>query len=263
MKVTRERFSELQKAYEPSHVARHVAAYELCLQHCAGKRVLDLGCADGYGSFLLSKKAKEVVGVDKDEDSIVHANKTYGSSKVSFISGDACSLPKLNPFDIIASFQLIEHISRPARYLDQIHRNLKPNGIVFLTTPNRELRLRPGQKPWNRFHCTEYSAQQLRKLLKTRFRKVTIKGLTARKPTYDLEMNRLRLRRRIADIDPFGLYNYIPQRITMFALSLIRRLDGSLKNNTTLLTTQSFLFTDKNIDQSLDLVAICQKISTS
>ena len=60
------------------HLHRYATATELV----ARRRVLDLPCGEGYGSFMLSQFAKTVIGIDIDKDIVVHANDKYGSSIV-------------------------------------------------------------------------------------------------------------------------------------------------------------------------------------
>ena len=44
----------------------HLQRYALCRSVIRGRRVLDLACGEGYGSALLAREAKMVVGVDID-----------------------------------------------------------------------------------------------------------------------------------------------------------------------------------------------------
>ena len=53
----------------------HLHRYYLANSFVNGKTILDLGCGEGYGCFLFSKTAKNVVGVDIDIDTINHAKK--------------------------------------------------------------------------------------------------------------------------------------------------------------------------------------------
>ena len=59
--------------------AEHLARYFLASQLAAGRRVLDAGCGEGYGTALLAAAgAASVVGVDVDEPTIEHARERYG-----------------------------------------------------------------------------------------------------------------------------------------------------------------------------------------
>ena len=52
---------------------RHVAVYEWIADRCAGLRVADLACGEGYGSDLLAERAAEVIGVDANPEAYEHA----------------------------------------------------------------------------------------------------------------------------------------------------------------------------------------------
>ena len=75
-------------------------------------------------------------------------------------------------------------------YLNEIRRVLKPGGIVAFTTPNANIRLDPGMKPWNRFHVQEFTARQLETLLRPVFAEVKVRGLFADDEIYQTEFNR-------------------------------------------------------------------------
>ncbi|MEO7916253.1 MAG: class I SAM-dependent methyltransferase, partial [Dokdonella sp.] len=90
----------------------HWHRYAFARSFCAGKRVLDAACGEGYGSNLLADVAAEVVGVDLSEQAIKHARARYGTRQnLRFESADATALPDLGErFDIIVSFETLEHL---------------------------------------------------------------------------------------------------------------------------------------------------------
>lgn len=156
------------------------------------KTVLDFGCNTGYGTDILSKAAKKVVGVDVSKEAISTAKKQYSSLDVDFYLIDGKRLPfDDEEFDVIISCQVIEHIVDYNIYLKEFKRVLSPAGIVVFTTPNALLRLDPGMKPWNRFHAHEFSHPELQVLLKMYFSAVLILGLFAEESTYLVEKDRL------------------------------------------------------------------------
>jgi len=105
------------------------------------KEVLELGCGYGYTAFLFSKKAKSVIGVDIDNKAIEKARSNYRNiSNLNFIREDALTFLQRNStkFDVIALFEFIEHIDamKQKELIRRIHDALKPEGQLFLSTPN-------------------------------------------------------------------------------------------------------------------------------
>src|SRR5215216_5058132 len=96
----------------------HLARYAFCMSLVKGKKILDMACGEGYGSYLLSKIAAEVKGVDIDESTVFHAAANYHTSNLSFIQGDAADLPFGDKyFDVIISFETIEHLEKQVQAL--------------------------------------------------------------------------------------------------------------------------------------------------
>lgn len=237
---------------------RHLAAYNFSAPFVKGKRLLDLGCSDGYGSFLLTKKTKSTVALDIDEKTVLQAKKKYKSENLNFVVGDGLNLKWRNKFDIVVSFQVIEHIREVGYYLMQIKKVLAANGIAIFSTPNRELRLGKGEKPWNPYHIREYEKQELYKLLSKYFSKVSLFGLQASSGIYSLEIKRLKLRRMIAKFDKFNLYNRFSREFTDFLLKYFKRLIvRNKKEQVKNISLNDFWVSDKKIRKSLDLIAVC------
>ncbi len=133
----------------------HIATYNYALNYAKGKRVLDFGCGSGYGSYELAKVAKYVTAVDISSEAIEFAKENYKRENLLY-----CTISELfeEKFDIITSFQVIEHVSNDKEYLENLKNLLIPGGYLFISTPDKASRLFFGiQKPWNIFHLKEYS----------------------------------------------------------------------------------------------------------
>lgn len=140
-----------------------------------GKRLLDIGC--GTGGFLVEAKkcGYEVFGVDFDEEQVSVAR----SLQVPAVAEDIFSFLENNrePYDIITGFEIIEHLDQPKRFLELIHRNLRPGGYVVLTTPNRR-RVGPRNEFWDfpYHHLSRWNAPSLKRLVEqVGFRGVRVK----------------------------------------------------------------------------------------
>lgn len=171
------------------HQSDYVRAQKLVI----GKIVLDLGCNSGYGTNLLSQTCGRVTGVDVSPEAISTAKSKYQSNNMSFQLIDGITLPfESDSFDVITSFQVLEHIENYDNYFSEICRVLKPDGVLLLTTPNADIRVMPGSKPWNRFHVHvhEFRGHELSQFLKKYFPLVTVLGQFATERAYFIEYSR-------------------------------------------------------------------------
>ena len=251
MKKTCERLLTDDRKRSRILFCRHLTVYEHCVSLVKGKRVLDLGCSDGYGSFLLSRKAKKVVGMDIDHQAINLAVQKYQSRNLSFLVADALKISRMRKFDLVISLQLIEHISDTDSYLNQIKKILKKGGKAIFSTPNKQMRLAKGEKPWNPFHVREYDLLEFQRVLAEHFSKVTILGLQATPEIYKIEKKRLYLRRMIAKIDVFRLYQHFPREIADWLL-------GRFKKKIRQVSSSDFWVSQENMETSLDFIALCE-----
>lgn len=143
---------------------KHKFAYELALSYInATDRVLEIGCGDGYGAHLISSIGADVVAIDVDTNAINYAKRKYKDTNITFELYDGETIDYADHiFNMIVSFQVIEHVADVEKYLKNIKRLLKPEGIFIITTPSRTYRLKPNQKPWNEFHLREYDISSLK-----------------------------------------------------------------------------------------------------
>ena len=162
---------------------RHVAVYEWIAKRCAGLRVVDLACGEGYGSNLLAQRAAEVTGVDANPEAFDHARARYRRPNLSFHRGLVEefdprvreSATRFTEADAVVFLQTIEHIHDPGRLLERIAR-IAP--VAYISTPNRLTLAPPGaEKSDNPWHLREYDAGQYRELLAPHFQRVELFGL--------------------------------------------------------------------------------------
>ena len=170
----------------------HLRAYDEAVAHAAGRDVLDVGCNTGYGTVRFVPVARRVVGVDVSPGAIDAARLRATDGRPEFVltSGAALPFPD-HSFDLVTSFQVLEHVSDPVAYLRELARVMRPGGELFLATPNAAIRLDPGMTPWNRFHVHEYLAAELRELLCQVFPEVRVRGLFGTPTLYETEIRRV------------------------------------------------------------------------
>jgi SAM-dependent methyltransferase len=196
-------------------LARHQAAYELARHRAAGVRVLDLGCGTGYGTAGLAEAAGFAVGVDK-----IAPDPSARRGTARFLRADLAGIP-LHPacFDLVVSFQVIEHLRDPGLYLEAIARCLAPGGTALLTTPNRLTS--DGVNP---FHVREYAADELAGVLRRHFEDVELRGVAAGSAVADYFEARLRRIRRIVRLDPLRLRDRIPRALVEALFAFFARV---------------------------------------
>jgi len=122
-----------------AHVARYVWARQFVRP---GDRVLDAACGLGYGSAILADAtlADSVVGVDVDEDAIRYATDQYARDRrrLNFETRDLSTVSDWSraSFDVIVSFETLEHLTAPAKFLAECQRLLTPGGRLICSVPN-------------------------------------------------------------------------------------------------------------------------------
>jgi 2-polyprenyl-3-methyl-5-hydroxy-6-metoxy-1,4-benzoquinol methylase len=102
-------------------------------------KILDVGCGCGFHDLLMAenKEVEEVFGIDYSEKSIETANRIYSHNKVKRKVGDIFSIEPGN-YDLVVSFQVIEHVTDSLAFLKACARQVRPGGWVVVATPNRE-----------------------------------------------------------------------------------------------------------------------------
>src|SRR5919201_4246082 len=143
--------------------AEHLVRYRLAAYFARGRRVLDAGCGEGYGTAMLAGAGPaRVAGVDNDRDVPAHARERYG---LEFVEADIVGLPFEDAsFDLVVCFETIEHVADGPRALSELRRVLAPKGLLIVSTPNAGEYLVE-----NEFHEREYEPAEFDELLAEQF----------------------------------------------------------------------------------------------
>lgn len=112
-----------------------LARYKFATKYVHGKTVLDVACGSGYGSNMLKNFAKEVYGVDYSREAVKYAKEFYRD--IAFLVASAEYLPfKEGVFDTVVSFETIEHLRKPEKFVEDVKRILKGSGgLTIISTP--------------------------------------------------------------------------------------------------------------------------------
>lgn len=135
----------------------HRGRYWWAAQAVRDKDVLDAGCGTGYGMALLaSGGAASVSGVDIDPDAVAEAGERFGDPS-AVTRGDLLDLPFGDAsFDVVVCFEAIEHVADGARTLGELHRVLRPGGVLLVSSPNPDV-----YPSGNEHHVHEYRPDEL------------------------------------------------------------------------------------------------------
>lgn len=134
------------------------------------KKVLDAGCGEGLGTWLLAKECGQVKGVDLDREAIDVAKKNWIDKRVDFQRLDFLKM-KNSRYDAVVSFDVIEHIlpGNTGTFFRKISNSLIADGIVVIGTPN--ITSAKYASPVTRLgHVNLYSGERLEKELKEHFK---------------------------------------------------------------------------------------------
>lgn len=163
--------------------AEHISRYDFTATtyNFNGKKVADIACGSGYGTDILSNQSPSLVtGIDICSEAVNEASLVYGEAGPFFLLGDGQKLPLASEsFDIVTSFETVEHLKDSTAFLDEIKRILTKDGVLIISTPVRQQARHEDfiQDPQtNPFHEREYSIEEFDTLLKAYFNEVDLYG---------------------------------------------------------------------------------------
>lgn len=148
----------------------HLHRYAITFKHIKNKVVLDIASGEGYGSNLMSKSAKRVIGVDIDQLAVNAAIEKYGKDNLVFKQGQADAIPIDNcSIDVVVSFETIEHHTQHQEMMSEIKRVLKPGGLLLISSPDKKFYSdQTGHK--NFFHKKELYFDEFKDLILRNFK---------------------------------------------------------------------------------------------
>lgn len=232
-------------------------AYYLSQEYISGN-VLELGCGEGRGVELIAPKAESFTGVDKIQQVIDRLKSKHPDGDFRQMVIPPFTDLKDDTYDVVVSFQVIEHIKKDLEYLKEIHRVLKPGGLALITTPNIKMSL--SRNPW---HIREYTADELTKLAQNIFMKVEMLGITGNEKVLAYHEQNRQSVNKIMKWDVLKLQYRLPAFILKLPYEILNRMNrNKLKEGNDGLVSEihhSDYILSKDPDASLDLFCVMEK----
>jgi SAM-dependent methyltransferase len=235
----------------------HSARYVFALPYIENKSVLDIACGTGYGLGLLKSKARLVTGVDVNIEAAKEARNEC-DKKSAVLLGDGLNLPFTDEsFDVITSFETLEHLHERPRFLTELKRVLRSEGVLLLSTPNANYTKPVNSKPSNPFHIFEYTPEELRTELENHFtiEKFLGQTLSERFPTPPFQDAQNRLPKDLmtqTKLFSWRVMNKMP-------LGLRENLSEILWKRPFYPTGNDYDFRSKTIEDAPVQLAVCRK----
>ena len=101
-------------------------------------QALNLGAGEGDYDGMIARYCGHLVSCDINEQDVDYARRLNAEvPNLEYRVEDALNLSfKDNTFDLVVSVEVIEHVGRPERMIEEIQRVLKPDGLALITFPN-------------------------------------------------------------------------------------------------------------------------------
>jgi len=235
---------------------RHLAAYRFARAHAAGRAVLDAGSGEGYGAALLAEVAARVVGIDRAEAVRVAAAR-HRAPGLEFRAHELERLGALGErFDLVVSFQVIEHVRDPLGFLRALARC---GGALVVTTPNRLMSVSE-----NPYHLREWTAAELLALAAPVVPGAHVLGVHGSARVLAWERARGEEVRRLLRWDPLGLRRLVPAAVVRRAFPrLARRVRRRVARGGrgASVGPGDFTIGPDHLDTALDLVLVSGEIA--
>lgn len=164
-------------------MVEHYHRYMLARDYCHGRDVLDIASGEGYGTAMLAQVARTATGVEIDPVAVAAAAREFARPGLRpglrYLVGDAAAIPLPDAcLDVVVSFETLEHFAGQEGFLDECRRVLRPDGLIIISTPDRDIYSAPGL-PLNPFHVRELDRAEFTAMLGARFAHV---GMAAQRP---------------------------------------------------------------------------------
>jgi 2-polyprenyl-3-methyl-5-hydroxy-6-metoxy-1,4-benzoquinol methylase len=139
----------------------------LIKKYKSGTTLLDIGCGEGFFLFNASKVGYTTKGIEISQDAAEYARREFS------LDVEAKPFEELrfveNYFDVVTLWQVLEHVPYPLMVLKEVHRILKPGGLIATSTPDIEgIMVKIFRRKWwnlRRLHINQFTAKTLTDIL--------------------------------------------------------------------------------------------------
>ena len=106
-----------------------------------GRRVVDIGCGGGILAESMAAAGADVTGIDMAEGplAVARLHQVESGAGVDYRQSTAEELATANAgqYDIVTCLEMLEHVPSPAQIIGSVHTLLRPGGLAFFSTINR------------------------------------------------------------------------------------------------------------------------------
>lgn len=145
------------------HLGRYLWACDILKDK---ENVLDIACANGYGTSVLSNSVGKVFGLDRNEEYIKIAKNKYNKENIEYIKFDVDNERIKDKYDAIVCFETLEHVKYPKKLLNNLYQCLNKNGTLLLSVPNSKYEVIENGKNKDSFHLNIFEYNELINLIK-------------------------------------------------------------------------------------------------
>ena len=235
----------------------HRSRYQFARKFVEGKRVLDIACGTGFGEqILVDGGAASIVALDFSHEAL-QTTRNLNTSNTHVARADGTCLPFADgTFDVVTSFETVEHINNYQCFVGDLRRVLKDEGVMIMSTPNAYYTRPVNGKPSNPFHVYEFTPEEFGALLRNSFSSVELYG------------QRVRLDRRICPYwelpdmlptDPLSRLRILLWKIQVRLPRLLRESLSKLISGRSFFPNENdFIFSASELNEGYVQVAVCR-----